>query len=56
MRVPRRVVRAPGLEPRRSRWAILRLVVSLLAALFLSGATVYDPARSPDRPGSAQKG
>jgi len=50
MRVPRRVVRAPGIEPPRSRWAILRLIFSILAALFLSGATVYDPDRSPDGP------
>lgn len=51
MRVPRRVVRASLPDPpERSRWSIVRLVVSILAALFLSGATVYDPTHSPDWP------
>jgi hypothetical protein len=51
MRVPRRIVRASLPEStNRSGWSIVRLVVSILAALFLSGATVYDPTYSPDRP------
>lgn len=51
MRVPRRVVRASLPDPpERSRWPIVRLVVSILAALFLSGATVYDPTHLPESP------
>lgn len=57
MRVPRRIVRASLPEStNRSGWSIVRLVVSILAALFLSGATVYDPERLPDGLVSEQRG